>query len=61
MPNVLVKKDTPKSLELKSKDIATTPKSSLKKSAFEIECESGFTIEQSRKRIHDKIDSLWKK
>jgi selenocysteine-specific translation elongation factor len=33
----------------------------MEKTAFQIECENGFTIEESRKRVHAKIDSLWKK
>lgn len=33
----------------------------IEKSAFQIECEKGISIEESRKKIHTKIDSLWQK
>jgi GTP1/Obg family GTP-binding protein len=58
---VLTKKDSLKSSNLKTKAISSNKKNAVNKSAFEIECEKGFTIEESRKRAHDKIDSLWKK
>ncbi len=61
MSVVLIKNGSPKTTTLKTKVCATDKKIAVKKSAFEIECEKGFTIEESRKRIHDKIDSLWKK
>lgn len=31
----------------------------LEKTQFEIDCENGTSIEESRKRIHAKIDNLW--
>jgi hypothetical protein len=49
-----------KSTTLKTKVISANKNNTMKKSVFEFECEKGFTIEESRKRIHDKIDSLWK-
>jgi hypothetical protein len=61
MSVVLTKKDSLKSPNLRTKAISSNKKNAVKKSAFEIECEKGFTIEESRKRVHDKIDSLWKK
>jgi hypothetical protein len=61
MSVVLIKKDAPKKSSLRTEAISTAKKTTVKKSAFEMECEKGFTIEQSRKRIHDKIDTLWKK
>jgi hypothetical protein len=61
MSVVLTKKDSLKSSNLRTKAISSNKKNAVKKSAFEIECEKGFTIEESRKRVHDKIDSLWKK
>lgn len=61
MPFVLTKKDSLKTVTLKTKVSTTDKKNARKKSLFEIECEKGFTIEESRKRIHDKIDGLWKK
>ena len=33
----------------------------MEKSAFQIECDKGSSIEESRKKIHAKIDSLWQK
>ncbi len=33
----------------------------MEKTAFQKECENGISIEESRKRIHAKIDSLWQK
>jgi hypothetical protein len=61
MSVVLTKKDSLKSSNLRTKAISSNKKNAVKKSAFEIECEKGFTIEESRKRVHYKIDSLWKK
>jgi hypothetical protein len=61
MPTLLTKKDSPQSSSVRTKTVSTDKKITAKKSTFDIECEKGFTIEQSRKRIHDKIDSLWKK
>jgi hypothetical protein len=59
MSVVLTKKDSLKSSNLRKKAISSNKKNAVKKSAFEIECEKGFTIEESRKRVHDKIDGLW--
>jgi hypothetical protein len=61
MPTLLTKKDSPQSSSVRTKNVFSDKKNTAKKSAFDIECEKGFTIEQSRKRIHDKIDTLWKK
>jgi hypothetical protein len=55
----LNKKAFTKSTTLKTKVISADKKNGMKKSVFEIECEKGFTIEESRKHVHDKIDSLW--
>lgn len=33
----------------------------MEKTAFQVECEKGISIEESRKKIHAKIDSLWQK
>jgi len=33
----------------------------LEKTAFQVECEKGNSIEESRKKIHAKIDTLWQK
>ena len=33
----------------------------IQKTEFQRECENGYTIEESRKRVHAKIDTLWKK
>jgi hypothetical protein len=61
MSVVITKKDSLSTATLKTKASSTDKKNATKKSVFEIECEKGFTIEESRKRIHDKIDGLWKK
>jgi hypothetical protein len=61
MSVVVTKKDSLSTATLKTKTSSTHKKNAIKKSVFEIECEKGFTIEESRKRIHDKIDGLWKK
>ncbi len=31
----------------------------VEKTKFELECEKGVSIEESRRRIHKKIDDLW--
>jgi hypothetical protein len=61
MSVVITKKDSLSTATLKAKASSTDKKNAIKKSVFELECEKGFTIEESRKRIHDKIDGLWKK
>ncbi len=33
----------------------------IEKTEFQRECENGHTIEESRKRVHAKIDTLWEK
>ncbi len=61
MTVVLNKKRFSKSTTLNTKVISLDKNNIVKKSIFEIECEKGFTIEESRKHVHDKIDCLWKK
>jgi hypothetical protein len=61
MSVVLTKKNSVSTVSLKTKASSTDKKNAIIKSAFKIECEKGFTIEESHKRIHDKIDGLWKK
>jgi hypothetical protein len=60
MPVGLNKNAFTKSTNLKSKVITAYKKNAIKKSVFEIECEKAFTIEESRKHIHEKIDGLRK-
>ena len=61
MSVVLIKKDSLSTATLKTKASSTDNKNAIIKSAFKIEWEKGFTIEESRKRIYDKIYCLWKK
>jgi hypothetical protein len=61
MSVVLNKKLSLNSSNLRTKPVPIEKKNAVNKTAFEIECEKGFTIEESRKRVHDKIDGLWKK
>lgn len=58
---VLNKKVFPKNTTIKNKEISLDKRNVVNKSTFEIECEKGFTVEESRKRVHDKIGSLWEK